>query len=143
MYIMKNIKRKIFLCASALLFSTTSLADVAVIVNSANSAAIAEDDVSRIFLGKIKTFSSGETITIVNLQFDDATRNEFEEKVLNKNPSQVKAYWSKLMFSGKGKPPKELENDKATLAFVAANPGAIGYVSAGSVDGSVKVVKTF
>lgn len=143
MCIMKNIKGKFLLCISMLLFSSTSLAGVAVIVNSANGATIAEDDVSRVFLGKIKTFSTGDTITIVNLEYNNAIRNEFEEKVLNKNPSQVKAYWSKLMFSGKGKPPKELASDKDILVFVSANPGAIGYVAEGSVDGSVKVVKTF
>ena len=143
MSIIKNIKGKLLLCISALLFSASSIAGVAVIVNSANSATITEDDVSRIFLGKIKAFSTGDTITIVNLEYNNATRNVFEEKVLNKKASQVKAYWSKLMFSGKGKPPKELTSDKEILAFVAANPGAIGYVAEGNVDSTVKVVKTF
>ena len=143
MNIMKNTKSKFLLCASALLFSFSSLASVAVIVNTANSAAIDEGDISRIFLGKVKKFSTGDKITIINLKFKQATRNEFEEKVLKKSASQVKAYWSKLMFSGKGKPPKELASDKDILAFVAANPGAIGYVAEGSVDSSVKVIKTF
>ena len=143
MSIIKNIKGKLLLCISIMLFSSYTLAEVSVIVNSGNGATISDDDVSRIFLGKIKAFSTGDTITIVNLKYNNATRNEFEEKVLNKKASQVKAYWSKLMFSGKGKPPKELANDKAILAFVSANPGAIGYVAKASVDGSVKVVKTF
>ncbi len=143
MSIIKNIKGKLLLCISVLLFSSTSIAGVAVIVNSANSSTITEDDVSRIFLGKIKAFATGDSITIVNLKYNDPIRNEFEKKVLNKKASQVKAYWSKLMFSGKGKPPKELSSDKDILAFVAANSGAIGYVAEGNVDSTVKVVKTF
>ena len=140
---MNNMKSKILLFVSALLFSVSSLAGVAVIVNSSNGASINESDISRIFLGKVKKFSTGDKITIVNLKYNHETRNEFEKKVLNKSASQVKAYWSKLMFSGKGKPPKELASDKDILAFVAANPGSIGYVAEGSVDGSVKVVKTY
>jgi ABC-type phosphate transport system substrate-binding protein len=143
MNIIKNSKGKLLLCASALLLSFSSLANVAVVVNSANSAAIDEGDISRIFLGKVKAFSSGEKITLVNLEYNHAVRNEFEEKVLNKSASQVKAYWSKLMFSGKGKPPEELADDKAILAFIAANPGAIGYIAESSVDASVKVIKTY
>ena len=143
MNIIKNIKSKFLLCVSILLFSFSSLANVAVIVNPANAAAIDEGDISRIFLGKMKTFSTGDKITIVNLKYNQTTRKEFEEKVLKKSASQVKAYWSKLMFSGKGKPPKELAGDKDILAFVAANPGAIGYVTEDVVDDSVKVVKTF
>ena len=143
MNIMKKSKSKLFIGLSALLISFSSLANVAVIVNSGNSAAIDEGDISRIFLGKVKNFSSGEKVTLINLEYNQPTREEFEQKVLNKSASQVKAYWSKLMFSGKGKPPKELATDKDILAFVAANPGAIGYVAEGSVDGSVKVVKVF
>lgn len=140
---MKNIKSKFLLCVSVLLFSLSSLANVSVIVNSANGAVINEGDISRIFLGKVKKFPTGDKITLVNLKYNHETRNEFEKKVLKKSASQVKAYWSKLMFSGKGKPPKELASDKDILAFVAANVGAIGYVNEGSVDASVKVVKTF
>lgn len=141
--IIKNLKNKVALCLSISLLSFSSLANVAVIVNSGNTAAIDESDISRIFLGKVKSFSSGEKLTIINLEYNQPTREEFEKKVLNKSASQVKAYWSKLMFSGKGKPPKELANDKAVLAFVAANPGAIAYIAESSVDGSVKVIKTF
>ncbi len=134
---------KVVLLTSLFSLPSLALADVSVIVNAANGATINEGDLPRIFLGKVKQFSSGDKITIINLKFKQATRNEFEKKVLNKSASQVKAYWSKLMFSGKGKPPKELASDKDILAFVAANPGAIGYVDEASVDGSVKVVKTF
>ncbi len=143
MNIIKIFKSKLSLAFVTLLLSTTAFAEVAVIVNSSNSATINESDISRIFLGKIKKYSTGDKITLINLKKGQAARGEFDKKVLNKSASQVKAYWSKLMFSGKGKPPKELASDKDVLAFVAANPGAMGYVAQGSVDGSVKVVKTF
>ncbi len=143
MSIMKNIKSKFLFGMSVVLLSSSALANIAVIVNSANSATINESDISRIFLGKIKKFSTGDKVTIVNLKFKQATRNEFEEKALKKSASQVKAYWAKLMFSGKGKPPKEFASDKEILSFVMANPGAIGYIDEKSVDSSVKVIKTF
>jgi ABC-type phosphate transport system substrate-binding protein len=136
-------KMKIIYLLSAFFISTSCMAEVAVIVNASNSASLSDSDISRAFLGKVKAFSTGDKITIINLKYKQATRQEFEEKVLNKSASQVKAYWSKLMFSGKGKPPKELASDKDIMAFVASNPGAIGYVAKGSVDGSVKVIKTF
>jgi ABC-type phosphate transport system substrate-binding protein len=143
MNILNSCKNKLLLCVTAYLLSFSSMANIAVIVNEANASTIDESDIARIFLGKVKKFSSGEKITLVNLNSDNASRNEFEQNVLNKSSSQVKAYWSKLMFSGKGKPPKELSTDKDIMAFVAANPGAIGYVSKDSVDASVKVIKTY
>ena len=47
------------------------------------------------------------------------------------------------MFSGKGKPPQEMASDADVLAYIAANPNAIGYVDANSVDSTVRVIKTF
>src|SRR5574343_621246 len=45
------------------------------------------------------------------------------------------------IFPGGAKPPKELGSDDEVLKFVAATPGAIGYVEAGKANSSVKVVK--
>jgi ABC-type phosphate transport system substrate-binding protein len=128
---------------TSLTLSNTSFADVSIVVNTANGSAVSDSEISRLFLGKLKKFSNGESATPVNAKVGSAARVEFEKKVLNKSSSQIKAYWSKRVFSGKGKPPTEVDNDAAVLAFVAANAGAIGYVDAASVDDSVKVVKSY
>jgi len=131
------------LLVTALVFSSGSYADVAVIVNTANGNAISDNDISRLFLGKLKKFGNGESATPVNSKASSAARVEFEEKVLKKSSSQIKAYWSKRIFSGKGKPPKEVDGDAAIIAFIASNPGAVGYVSSANVNDTVKVIKTF
>ena len=137
---------KTALCGSLLftsVYASVSHAAVAVIVNPANSATISDSDITRLFLGKMKSFSNGETALAVNLTLGSATRDEFESKVLNKSSSQIKAYWSKLVFSGKGKPPPELVSDADVLTMVASDTNVVAYVDAASVDGSVKVIKTY
>jgi len=134
---------KTTLLCGLLVCSTAALADVAVIVNPGNSATLSDSDISRLFLGKLKKFPSGTKAVPVNLKFGSATRNEFEKKVLKKSSSQIKAYWSKLVFSGKGKPPKELGSDADILALVASEANAVGYIDAASVTDKVKVIKTF
>ncbi len=68
---------------------------------------------------------------------------EFAKKVLGKSSSQLKAYWAKLVFTGKGTPPKQINSDAEMIKLVAANPNLIGFVNAASVDDSVKVAATF
>ncbi|PKI16375.1 phosphate ABC transporter substrate-binding protein [Colwellia sp. 12G3] len=131
------------LLLTSLAISHTCYADVSIVVNTANGGAISDTEISRLFLGKLKKFSDGESAIPINSKAGTAARVVFEEKVLNKSSSQIKAYWSKRVFSGKGNPPTEVDNDAAVLSFVAENTGAIGYVDAASVDGTVKVVKTF
>ena len=68
---------------------------------------------------------------------------EFEQKILKKTSSQIKAYWSKRIFSGKGKPPKEVAAEHDIISLVAKNVDAIAYVEASSVTDAVKVIKHF
>lgn len=125
------------------LMSSVVLAEVAVVVNTTNANSLANSDVSRIFLGKMKSFPDGSSTIPVNLESGSTVRGEFEEKALGKSSSQVKAYWSKQVFSGKGKPPKELASDADIIRFVSATPGAIGYVDATSVNDKVKVIAKY
>ena len=127
----------------SLIFCSSTFAEVAVIVHPSNANALAGSDISRIFLGKSKKFSDGGQAVPINQPEGSAATGEFNEKALKKSASQLKAYWSKLVFTGKGTPPKEVSNDAEVVALIAANPNMIGYVSAGAADGSVKVVQTF
>lgn len=133
---------KIAFCGSVF-FSSISLADVAIIVNVDNDVTLSDTDISRLFLGKLKKFPSGQKAVAVNLKLGSTIRDEFESKVLGKSASQIKAYWSKRVFSGKGKPPQELVSDNDVLTMVASNSNAIAYVDAATVNDTVKVIKTF
>lgn len=126
----------------ALAVSSVS-AEVAVIVHPSNAATLDQAEIARLFTGRGTTFNNGNKATALNLAEAAPARAEFDTKVLNKSSSQMKAYWSKLVFTGKGTPPKELPSDAEVKAAVAADATAIGYVDAASVDASVKVVAKF
>jgi len=129
--------------AASLLFFLvqTASAGVAVIGNpdlSVNSITAAQ--AADIFLGKMTKLADGTAVTVIEHKDGDPVKDEFYDKVVGKNASQLKAYWAKLVFTGEGVPPKGYAGDKAVLQRVASTPGAIGYVSDGSVDKSVKVL---
>jgi 23S rRNA G2445 N2-methylase RlmL len=64
---------------------------------------------------------------------------EFYEK-LGHDLSQVKATWSRLIFTGKATAPKEVADSAAVKKAVAADPTTIGYIDKSEVDGTVKVL---
>ncbi|MCJ8322020.1 MAG: phosphate ABC transporter substrate-binding protein [Colwellia sp.] len=139
----KKVNRMLVAVLLTSLASMTAYAEVVIIVNPSNTATLSDKDISRIFLGKLKSFSNGDKVVAVNLKFGSETRNEFEKKVLHKSSSQIKAYWSKLVFSGKGKPPPEMVSDKDVISLVASDSNVIAYVDSASVDDTVKILKTF
>jgi ABC-type phosphate transport system substrate-binding protein len=82
------------------------------------------------------------TFTPVDQTEGSAIRLEFYKKLADKEASQVKAIWSKLVFTGKGTLPREMASNDAVKKAVAADTNAIGYIEKSAVDGSVKVVAT-
>ena len=138
---------KIFIHSSVslllLILSSVAFSDVVIIVAKDSNFTVTNDEISRLFLGKLKEFDDGTVAIPIYAEDENPAHNEFNNKVLNKSAGQLKAYWSKLLFSGKGSPPKSFASDAEIIAEVIASKGTIGYVSAGSVNDSVKVLATY
>ena len=76
----------------------------------------------------------------LDLAFGAPLRNEFYAKVAAKSPPLLKAHWTKMIFTGRGHPPKEVANSAAVRRMVADNPALIGYIDKADLDASVKAV---
>jgi ABC-type phosphate transport system substrate-binding protein len=111
-------------------------ADVVVVVSAkSTTTTLTADEISQIYLGKSKSKKPVETS-------GTPIRSQFYSKVAGKDEAQVKAIWSKLVFTGKATAPKELPTSAEVVKVVAADPEAIGYIDKSAVDSSVKIVYT-
>jgi hypothetical protein len=70
---------------------------------------------------------------------NSTARDEFYLRV-GKSAAQIKAYWSKIIFTGRGQPPPTAPNDIEIRKRIVGNPAAIGYIDRSLVDSTVKVV---
>jgi len=106
-----------------------------VVVNSGNPASsVSRDQLSALFLKKAP-WPNGQSVQPIDLAEDSPVRRAFTSTVHGRPVGAVKAYWQQKVFSGRDVPPPEKATDAAVLAFVEANPGAIGYVSAAAPIG--------
>ncbi|MGB9989374.1 hypothetical protein [Pseudoduganella rhizocola] len=127
-----------FVTAAVLACSLPAAAtELVVIVNPQNPATrMFNSQASQFFLGKSTMF------TPVEHSESSPIRAEFYRKVLEKDASQVKALWSKLVLTGKAAAPREYASSAEVKKAVAASPNAIGYIEKAAVDETVKVVLT-
>lgn len=132
---------KVILAVTFLLVTGAALSEPVVIIHPNNSNALDAKAIIRIFLGKEKKFPDGSETIPVNQNPDSQTRQDFDKNILGRSTTQVVASWSKLVFTGKGIPPKELDNDTEVINLVSTNPSVIGYVDRASVTNSVKIVE--
>ena len=100
------------------------------VVNEAGPQALAKDDVAKIFLKK------SNLLVPVDQTKDSKARIAFSKAILGRPVSAIASYWQQQIFSGGEAPPSEKGSDADVLAYVKANPKAIGYVSAGSELGA-------
>lgn len=116
-------------------------ADVVIVVSARNPVTeLTKNRVADIFLGKTNQFPDGEKAVPIDQVDGSPSRDEFYEKVSGRSPAQIRAYWSKRMFTGRGQPPQEFENGQALLKRIAQDPHAIGYVERNEVDSTVRVI---
>ncbi len=139
---MKTYLRTLTLMVVLVFVASTAHADeVVLIVNPANALSeMTLKDVKRIYLGKSKFFPGGGKVIPADQSEKSTVRDIFYEVMIGKSASKLKAYWSKRIFTGKGTPPKVIKGDEAMLAWVAAQPMALGYVFRKSVNDSVKML---
>lgn len=123
-----------------LLCSCLASAELAVIVHPDNSNTVTEEQLKRIFLGKLKNFEDGSRALVFNQKAETSIRVMFDEKVIKRSPSQMKAYWAKEVFSGKASAPIELASDAEIVEAVKSAPGAIGYINASNLTNDVRVI---
>ncbi len=114
--------------------------NVAVIVNKDNNNAIDAALVAKIYTGEVKSWPGGGRVVTLDLPENDPTRISFSTDMIGKSVANLKSIWAQMMFSGTAVPPKVLPSDDAVKKMVSSNKNAIGYISASSLDGTVKAV---
>jgi ABC-type phosphate transport system substrate-binding protein len=114
--------------------------EVAVVSAKSRVTALTRDQVADIFLGKTSRFPDGSQAVPIDQIEGSAARDEFYLKFAGKSPAQVKAYWSKIIFTGRGQPPREVSSGLEEKKRVVENPNAIGYIERSLVDGSVRML---
>jgi ABC-type phosphate transport system substrate-binding protein len=116
----------------------------AVIVHAKNpTRTLDRKTASDVFLKKRTQWNDESAILPVDQKRSAMVRRQFSESVHNRSVDNVRTYWNRQVFSGRGVPPPELENDEAVIGYVAKHPGAIGYVSSAAnlKDAAVKTVE--
>ena len=102
--------------------------------------ALNANQVADIFLGKASRFPDGSVAVPIDLSEDSPLRDRFYTSYANKSAAQLKAHWAKIIFTGRGQPPRQVTSSVEARKAVADNPNAIAYIDPKDVDKSVRVL---
>jgi ABC-type phosphate transport system substrate-binding protein len=113
---------------------------VAVVSAKSPVGSLTTSQVADIFLGKASRFPDGTPAVPIDQPEESPVRDRFYTLYTGKSPAQVKAIWSKLIFTGRGLPPAQAADTAHVKKMLAANPTAIGYIEANQLDSTVRLV---
>ncbi|MFO1385910.1 MAG: phosphate ABC transporter substrate-binding protein [Chitinivorax sp.] len=131
---------KSLLCAALIFGSEMAHSELAVIVSARHPlSSLRIDQVEQLFLGKFFTFPDGSQAQPLDLP-KGAERDRFYQHIASRNSSQMKAYWSKIVFSGGGQPPREVPSPQEAVSQVSKNLNLIAYVDKAQLNSTVKVL---
>jgi ABC-type phosphate transport system substrate-binding protein len=132
---MKQLIRTMVMVSALSSITLPAYAELVIVVNPQNDIkSMSNSQAAQYFLGGSVQFTPLEQAS------GSPIRLEFYKKVLEKEPPQVQAIWARIVFTGKGKPPKEYKTSEEIKKAIRENINAIGYIEKSAVDDSVKVV---
>jgi hypothetical protein len=121
-----------------------ALADLVVVVNARTGVAVmTRNEIVNIFFGRNRQFFNGVEAQPVDLVDANPDRARFYSALVGKELSDINAYWSRQVFSGRMQPPPRVNSVDEVLRWVSTHPGGIGFVELSKADARVRVVYEF
>lgn len=120
--------------------STFAQADLVIVTGSNSSiTSLTENEVRQLFSGLLKTIG-GQRVQPLDLPGTAEPREEFYRKVMGRTSEQMRAYWTRLIFTGQGKPPREVSNIGELETLLISSAEHIGYLTESNLTGNMRVL---
>lgn len=129
-----------FLIAASVLFSEIATAGPVVVVSADSEiGALSQGQVRQLFNGQLRKVS-GVSVKPLDLPNGDVTRNTFYQEVTGKTAEQMKSYWARMIFTGRGMPPREVSSEREMGILLGGDPAFVGYLEETRVPQGLKVI---
>lgn len=109
-----------------LICSQATSASVVIVANINDGALkLNQQEIRNLFMGGALTYS----LKAISLPPKSEARVLFNTKVIGLTESRIQSYWAQMRFSGRKKPPLQVESEQALVNYLLANKNTIGYLS--------------
>jgi hypothetical protein len=120
-------------------WSVTAEQRLAIVVSPQSEITVMDGKaLQAVFLGLLTQDVSLRQLKPVDLH-DGDERDFFYQYLVGRNRNQMKAYWTRMHFTGRGKSPSEISVDTLS-ALLDSNPSVIAYIPKQMVDSRFKVI---
>lgn len=122
--------------------SPASAATIYVVANkAAKTFDVTNDQLKQLFLDETTIVVNGVKLRPIDAPPGSDVRRDFYKIVAQRSNTQMKSYWARMVFTGKGVPPETSASELEVEKTVAQSEQKIGYLSHKPTDPNVQIVK--
>jgi len=133
--------RRAFQVLALALLVTSHAWAIDVVVNPRNPVTrLTRQELLAIFTMRQRNWPDGTPIVVLVQNPKSPMHARFCKDLLNLFPHQLQTIWDRLVYSGSGRAPVELDTPQALVDKLAATPGGIGYMESSDSDPKAKSV---
>lgn len=131
------------LLLAVVLTATHARADTIVVIVSTDSTMteLTREQLADIYLGRLSRWPDGSRIVVVDLRESDPAREAFYARFLNRTSAQIRVHWSRIVFAGRGHPPRPFRTQEDMVDYVAGDPHAVGYAGPDALTDGVRALR--
>ncbi len=112
---------------------------IVVAADHSDLASLSKSEVRQLYMGNTNN-AGGYKVTLLDMPEGSTLRKSFYSRVAGKNESQLKSYWARMIFTGRGTPPRQVGGPMEMVRSLKADPHALGYMDEGDLQPGVKVL---
>jgi hypothetical protein len=94
-----------------------------------------------IFKMRLHKWDDDTAVTVFVLKDDNPMHESFCKIILNVFPHQMRRVWDRLVFSGSGQAPIQLDTKEEMIEKLSSTVGAIGYLRLTDITDGIKVLQ--
>ncbi|MDR1995020.1 hypothetical protein [Azonexus sp.] len=120
---------------------SSATGSLAVVVNArCGIAVLTRNEIINIFFGRYRLFFNGREAQPADLEDSHPMRSQFYRRLVGKDISEINAYWSRQIFSGRMQALPKVTTPEEMTKWVVTNPCGIGFVEQAKVDARFNIV---
>lgn len=128
---------------ASMFISVAAQADIVVIAHASSPLkSLTREEIGRIYMKRMKHLPRAKQLELFPVSQSSVAgmQDAFYLHVTDKDQNQLRAYWARLLFTGKDKPPKDGKDDEGVKRLVAESPGTIGFIQSSALSQEFKVL---
>ncbi|QPP48965.1 MULTISPECIES: hypothetical protein [unclassified Halomonas] len=101
---------------------------------------LTRDTTRAIFAMRQRSWPDGQAVRVFVLPSSHPVHARFAKERLTVYPHQLQLAWDRMVFSGTGQAPSQVDSQTEMLERVATTPGALGYLEREYLDERVQII---